>query len=96
MSPSVEVVSEKNLKETAPMVLARWKTATYKSNSMTRKLVEVLIEMEAATTSGAEEDFKPQKGKAKRGFISGQMWEVEVGKEWISRSRVNNRALVNK
>ena len=26
-SPSADAVSEKNLKETAPMILARWKTA---------------------------------------------------------------------
>ena len=30
-SPSVEEVSGKNLKETAPRVLARWKTPTYKA-----------------------------------------------------------------
>ena len=29
-SPSADAVSEKNLGETAPMVLARWKTAAYK------------------------------------------------------------------
>ena len=29
-SPSTDAVSEKNLRETAPMVLARWKTAAYK------------------------------------------------------------------
>ena len=29
-SPPTEAVSEANLKETAPMVLARWKTASYK------------------------------------------------------------------
>ena len=92
VSPSAEAVSEKKLKETAPMVLSRWKTATYKSNSITRKLAEVLIEMEAATTSCAEEDFKPQKMKAKRGSNSGKMWEVDVGKEWISDQHL---ALVN-
>ena len=28
-SPSADAVSEKNLKETAPIILARWKTAAY-------------------------------------------------------------------
>ena len=31
-SPSADAVSERNLRETAPMVLARWKTAAYKSS----------------------------------------------------------------
>ena len=66
------------------MVVARWKTATNKSNSMNRKTAEVLTEMEAATASGAEEDFKAQKVKAKRSFTSGKTWEVEVGKNRIS------------
>ena len=45
VSPSSQAVSEKSLKETAPMILARWKTATYKNNSRTRNLAEVLTEM---------------------------------------------------
>ena len=57
------------------MILAQRKTA---------KLVEVLREMEASTTPGTEEDFKPQKANAKRGSTSGQTWEVDVGKEWLS------------
>ena len=32
-SPSTDAVFEKNLRETAPMILARWKTAAYKSSS---------------------------------------------------------------
>ena len=40
-SPSADAVSEKNLRETAPMVLARWKTAAYKSSYEPRKLLEV-------------------------------------------------------
>ena len=32
-SPSVDAVSEKNLRETSPMILARWKTAAYTSSS---------------------------------------------------------------
>ena len=76
--------SEKILKEAAPMVLARWNTTAYKGNSVTRKLAEVLIEMETATISVMEEDFKHQKVIAKRDFTSGRMWEVDIGKEWIS------------
>ena len=43
-SPSADAVSEKNLKETAPKILARWKTAAYKSRSASLKLAEVLRE----------------------------------------------------
>ena len=83
-SPSTETVSEKNLKETAPMVLAKWKTAAYKNNAAARKLAQMLVKTEASTTMGTEEDFKPQRANAKRGSISGQMWQVDVGKDWIS------------
>ena len=84
-SPSADAVSEKNLKETAPMILARWKTAANKSSSASRKLAEVLGEMEASATPGTEEDFKPHKtnANAKRGSTSGQTCEVDVGKEWL-------------
>ena len=71
-STSTEAVSEKSLKEI--MVLARWKTVAYKGNSEVRRLAEVLVEMEASTTPGMEEDFKPQKANAKKGSTSGQMW----------------------
>ena len=47
-SPSTEAVSEVNLKETPPMVLARWSTAAYKDKSTSRKLAEVIAEMEGA------------------------------------------------
>ena len=40
-SPSAVAVSEKNLRETAPMVLARCKTAAYKSSAEPRKLLEM-------------------------------------------------------
>ena len=83
-SPSVEAVSGKSLKETAPIVLARWKTTTYKGNSGTRKLAEILIEMENVTSPGTEEEFKTQKANAKKGSISGQMWEKHIGKDWTS------------
>ena len=80
-SPSAEAVSEKNLRET---VLARWKTAAYKSSYEPRKLLEVEREMEVPTNSTTEEDFKPQRTKMKRGSMSGQTWEVDFGKEWVS------------
>ena len=83
-SPSADRVSEKNLKETSPMVLARWKTAAYKSSYDPRKLLEVEREMEVSTNSTAEEDFKPQRMRMKRGSTSGQTWEVDVGKKWVS------------
>ena len=40
--------------------------------------------MENPTSSVTEEDFKPQRIKMKRGSTSGQTWEVDVGKEWVS------------
>ena len=83
-SPSADAVSEKNLRETAPMVLARWKTAAYKSSSEPRKLLEVEKEMEVSTSLVTEEDFRPQKTNTKRGSTSGQICEVDVGKDWIS------------
>ena len=66
------------------MVLVRWKTAAYKGGSAARRLAEVLVEVEASTTPGKEEDFKPQKANTKTGSTSGQLWEVDVCKEWIS------------
>ena len=36
-SLSADAVSENSLRETAPMILARWKTATYKGGSEPRK-----------------------------------------------------------
>ena len=83
-SPSADAVSEKNLRETAPMVLARWKTAAYKSSYEPWKLFEVESEMEVPTNSTTEEDFKPQRTKMKQGSTSGQTWEADVGKEWVS------------
>ena len=83
-SPSADAFSEKNLRETAPMVLARWKTAAYKSSYEARKLLDVEREMEVSTNSTTEEDFKPQRTKMKRGLTSGQTWEVDVEKEWVS------------
>ena len=83
-SPSVDAVSEKDLRETAPMVLARWKTAAFKSSYEPRKLLDVEKEIEIPTSSTTEEDFKPQRIKMKRGSTSGQTWEVDVGKEWVS------------
>ena len=82
--PSADAVSEKNLREMAPMVLARWKTAAYKSSYEPRKLLDVEKEMEIPTSSTTEEDFKPQRIKMKRGSTSGQTCEVDVGKEWVS------------
>ena len=57
-SPSTDAVSEKNLRETAPMILARWKTTAYKVGSEPRKLAEVMKEVEVST-SFTVEDFRP-------------------------------------
>ena len=85
-SPSVDAVSEGNLRETAPIVLARCKTAAYKNSSELRKPLEVEKEIEVSTSSTSEEDFKPQKVNVKRGSTNGQVGEVEIGKEWISKA----------
>ena len=71
-SPSADAVSEKNLRDTAPMVLARCKTAAYKSSAEPKKLLEMEKEMEVSTNSTSEEDFRPQKTNMKRGSTSGQ------------------------
>ena len=67
-SPSVDAVSEGNLRETAPIVLARCKTAAYKNSSELRKPLEVEKEIEVSTSSTSEEDFKPQKVNVKKRF----------------------------
>ena len=54
-SPSADAVSEKNMRETAPMFLARWKTASYKSSYEPRRLLEVEREMEVPTNSTTEQ-----------------------------------------
>ena len=77
----MEAVSGKNLKMTAPIVLARWERTAYKGNSVTRNLAEVVTEMENTTNPGMGKDIKPQKVNMKKGFISGQVWEVDIGKE---------------
>ena len=66
------------------MILARLKTAAYKSSSASRNLAEVLREMKASTTPGTEDDFEHQKANAKRGSTSGQTLKVDIGKEWLS------------
>ena len=83
-SPSVDAVSEKNLRGTAPMILARRKATAYKSSSGSRRITEIAKEIEASTSLVTEEDFKPQKAGSKKGSTSGQTWEVDVGREWIS------------
>ena len=83
-SPSADAVLEKNLTETAPMILARWKTEAYKGSFAPRKLAEVMKGMELSTSSTTEEDFIPQKANNQRVSTSGQTWEVDVDKEWLS------------
>ena len=83
-SPSADAVSKKILRETAPMILARWKTAAYKSSSKPRRLAEVVKEIEVSTSLATQEEIKPQKASSKKGSMNGQTWEVDVGKEWIS------------
>ena len=66
-SPSVDTVSEKNLRETFPMILARCKTAAYKNSSEPRRLAEIVEEIEVSTSLVTEEEFKPQKAGSKNG-----------------------------
>ena len=67
------------------MVLARCKTAAYKSSAEPRKPLEKEKEMEVSTNSISEVDFRPQKTNMKRDSTSGQTWEVDVGKKWVSK-----------
>ena len=60
------------------------RTAAYKSSSEPSKLLEVEKEIEVSTNLATEEDFRPQRTKMRRGSTSGQTWEVDVGKEWVS------------
>ena len=53
----------------------------YKGDSAAWRLAEVIVQMEASTTPGTEEDFKPQKANAKRGPTSGQTWQIDVDKD---------------
>ena len=71
-SPSADAISERNLRETAPMVVARCKTAAYKSNTELRRPLEVEKEMEVPTNLTSEEDFRPQKTNVRRSSTSGQ------------------------
>ena len=60
-SPSADAVSEKNLRETAPMVLARCNTAAYKSNAEPRKLLEMEKEMEVSPTRHLKKTSGPRR-----------------------------------
>ena len=66
------------------MILARGKTAAYKSGSVPKRLTETLREMEASTTPGTEDDFEPQKTNVMRGSTSGLTHEVDNSYEWLS------------
>ena len=44
----------------------------------------MIREMKSPMTPGTEDDFKPQKTNVKRGSTSGQTWEVDISKEWLS------------
>ena len=92
-SPSADAVSEKYLKETAPMILARWKTAAYKGSSAPRKLAEVMKGMEVLTYSTTEDDFRPQKANTKRGRRVDKRGRWTLAK---NGSRPNIRPLGNK
>ena len=90
-SPSADAVSEGNLRETAPMVLARCKTAAYKCNKKLRRPLEVEREIEVSTSSTSEWDFRPQKTNVRRDSTNGQTWEVDVGKEWVSKGQITRK-----
>ena len=62
-SPSADAVSQKNLKEMAPMILARWKTVAYKGSSAPRKLAEVMKGMEVSTSSATGGRLPTSEGK---------------------------------
>ena len=92
-SPSADAVSEKNLRETVPLVLARWKTTAYKGSSELRRLAEVVKEIEVSTSLATEEDFRPQKASSKR------VRRMDKREKWMlakNGSRTSIRLLENK
>ena len=66
-STPADAVSGKNLKETPPIILARWKTAVYKGSSAPRKLTEMMKGIDVSTSSATEEDYRPQKANTTSG-----------------------------
>ena len=92
-SPSAEdTVFEKNLKETAPMILARWKTAAYKGSSVPRKLAEVIKGMEVSTSSQRRKttDLRRQTPKGVRRVDKHGKWTLAK-----NGSRLSTRLLGN-
>ena len=83
-SPSADAVSNANLKEIPPMVLARLKRASNRDNSNSRKLKEMMADMESRPVPLAQQHFRPQRVETKRRSTSGQTWEVDVRIEWVS------------
>ena len=89
-SPSVDAVSEKNLRETAPMILARWRTAAYKSSSEPRRLTDIVKEIEVSTSLLTEEDFKPQ--NIKRISSEHQAIGKQVSNDPLEKNATRNTA----
>ena len=92
-SPSADAVSEKNLRETAPIVLARWKTAAYKSNPEPRKLLEVEKEWKFSPTRQLKKTSGP------RGRILKEVRRAGRPGKWMlarSGSQMNIRSLGSK
>ena len=94
-SPSAEAVSEPNLKQTAPIIFARWKAAAYKDNSTSTMLAETKVEMETTPGSWTEENFKPQRVKTKKRVHQwadmGSGWRQGVDLESTSEHRRTSR-----
>ena len=72
-SLSAEAVSEANLKEISPMVLARWKSAAYRGNSTSRKMMDVAADVEDRPDPEpvTEKNFRSQRVKIKEECTSG-------------------------
>ena len=68
------------------MVLSIWKTAAYRGNSTSRKLMDVAADVEDRPDPEpvTEKVFRSQRVKIKRECTSGQTWEVEVNADWMS------------
>ena len=92
-TPSADAVSEKNLKETAPKILARWKIAAYKGSSAPRKLAELLGEMQASATLATEEVSNPKKQTQKRVRLVDKRGRCTLAR---NGSRLNTRQLESK
>ena len=67
----MNAVSEKNLRETVPKILTRWKIAAYKNSSEPRRLAEVVEEIEVSTSLVIEVSIRATVERQQEEFTDG-------------------------